>query len=157
MGYYKKEKLHIVVALAVIRNPDGKFLVLKRSEREIVTPGYYTIPGGKVEGNDTIEETLQKECLEEANIELLPGKVFLCDHSFVRPDSQTVKTFSYLCEAKDWTKAKAGADFTDCRYVTIEELNELQHVNVVKESFERAEGLIAKGFDLKDLHSKSVK
>ena len=157
MAYEKKEKLHIVVALAVIRNPEGKYLVLKRHDKEIVGPGDYTIPGGKVEGNDGIDETLLKESMEEANIELLPGKVFLCDHAFVRPDGQTAKVFAYLCNAKDWKKAKAGEDFTDHKWVKPEELSGIPHFEVIERYIECAEELIAKGFDLKELHSKSVK
>lgn len=56
--YSKKNKLHIVSVVAVIRNNEGKYLVLKRSEKEIAYPGMYTFPGGKVEDNDTAEETL---------------------------------------------------------------------------------------------------
>ncbi|MFA4907779.1 MAG: NUDIX hydrolase [archaeon] len=157
MAYEKREKLHIVVALAVIRNPEGKYLVLKRHGGEIVGPGNYTVPGGKVEGNDSIEETLQKEAMEEAGVELLPGKVFLCDHTFVRPDGQTAKVFVYFCSTGDWTKAKAGEDFTDYKWVFPSELAEIPHFEIIERYLKAAEELVAKGFDLRKLHAKSLK
>ena len=75
MPYTKKNKLHIVTAVAVIRNEEGKYLVLKRSDREIAYPGMYTFPGGKIEDNDTVEETLIQEAKEEADLDLKPGKI----------------------------------------------------------------------------------
>src|SRR6185295_10046338 len=93
MSYDKKTKLHIVSVVAVIRNSSGKYLVLKRRDDEIAYPGRFTFPGGKVEGNDTIDETLEKEVVEEIGLHLKPGKIPLKDKTFLRPDGQTTKVF----------------------------------------------------------------
>ncbi len=133
MSYTKNNKLHIVSVVAVIRNQEGKYLVLKRSEREIAYPGMYTFPGGKVEDNDTVEETLIKEAKEEADLELKPGKILLKDKSFIRPDEQTVKVFSYLCEVRDVSGLKISDDFTDYKWVTLEDLKSISHVGIEDE------------------------
>lgn len=73
MGYDKQNKLHIITPVAVIRRGDGKILLLKRREDETVYPGFYTFPGGKVERNDTISNTLIKEIKEECGFDLKPG------------------------------------------------------------------------------------
>jgi 8-oxo-dGTP diphosphatase len=156
MVYQKQSKLHIVAVVAVIRNAEGKYLILKRHEKEIAYPGMYTFPGGKVEGNDTVEETLIKEVGEEAGLKLKPGKILLKDKSFVRPDGQTAKSFSYLCEVEDAADVVIDADFTDFKWVNIEELNQLPHVGIEEELI-RAEEFYEKGFTLDVFATKSVK
>ncbi len=156
MSYTKNNKLHIVSVVAVIRNQEGKYLVLKRSEREIAYPGMYTFPGGKVEDNDTVEETLIKEAREEANLELRPGKILLKDKSFIRPDEQTVKVFSYLCEAEDISKIRISEDFTDYKWVTLEDLKSISHVGIEDELIQ-ADKLYNSKLSLNLLGTKSIK
>lgn len=156
MVYQKQNKLHIVAVVAVIRNSEGKYLVLKRHEKEIAYPGMYTFPGGKVEDNDTVEETLAKEVAEEAGLKLKPGKILLKDKSFVRPDGQTAKSFSYLCEVEDSKNVKIEGDFTDYKWVNLEDLKNLPHVGIEEELI-RADELYASGFSLSHFQTKSVK
>lgn len=156
MSYNKNNKLHIVSVVAVIRNNEGKYLVLKRSEREIAYPGMYTFPGGKVEDNDTIEETLIKEAKEEANLDLKLGKILLKDKSFVRPDEQTVKVFSYLCEVENSDNIKISDDFTDYKWVIFEDLKKISHVGIEDELLQ-ADKLHKLDLPLEDLSTKSIK
>lgn len=156
MTYDKRDKLHIVAPVAVIRNQAGKYLVLKRHENEIAYPGMYTFPGGKIEGNDTIEETLGKEVLEEAGLKLKPGKILLKDKSFLRPDKQTAKSLSYLCEIDGSEEVKIGHDFTDYKWVSVEELKNLPHVGI-EEELMKADAIYKLGVPLSVLQTKSVK
>lgn len=156
MAYQKNNKLHIVAVVAVIRNSEGKYLVLKRHENEVAYPGMYTFPGGKIEDNDTVEETLVKEAWEEAGLRLKPGKILLKDKAFVRPDGQTAKSFSYLCEAVDTSKVKISADFTDYKWANLSELKLLPHVGI-EEEFTRAEEYHRLGVPFAKLQTKSVK
>lgn len=133
MTYAKSNKLHIVAVTAVIRNADGKFLVLKRSEREIAHPGKYTFPGGKVEDNQSVEEALVDEVAEETGMVMKPGKILLKDAAFLRPDGQTVKVFSFLCEVENSNNVTISEDFTDHAWVNLEELRNLPHVGIETE------------------------
>ena len=156
MAYTKNNKLHIVSVVAVIRNNEGKYLVLKRSEREIAYPGMYTFPGGKIEDNDTIEETLVKEVKEEANLDLKIGKILLKDKSFIRPDDQTVKVFSYLCEVENYNNIKISDDFTDYKWVSFEDLENIPHVGI-KDELLQANKLYKLNISLNTLSTKSIK
>ncbi len=147
---------HFVTCVAVIRNKGGKFLVLKRREDEVAYPGKYTFPGGKVEDNETIEETLKREVLEEVGLVLKPGKILLKDKSFLRPDGQTTKSFSYLCAVENPDQVKISEDFTDYQWVTLDELKALPHVGI-EEELRKATDLFNSGFDLSLLQTKSVK
>ena len=156
MSYEKNNKLHIVSVVSVIRNNDGKYLVLKRHEREIAFPGMYTFPGGKVEDNDTVEETLVKEAFEEAGLKLKSGKILLKDKSFIRPDGQTVKVFSYLCNVEDDTVITISDDFTDYKWIKFDDLKEIPHVGIEDELIQ-AEKIISSGISLEIIQTKSVK
>ena len=94
MAYQKQDKLHIVTPVAVIRRDDGRILLLKRHDNETVYPSCYTFPGGKVEGNDTIEETLRKEVKEECGLDLEHGFILIKEKSIHRADGQTSKSLS---------------------------------------------------------------
>jgi len=154
MSYTKQNKLHIVTVVAVIRNRDGKYLVLKRHNNEVVYPGMYTFPGGKIEDNDTVEETLKKEAKEEAGLTLKPGKVLLKDKSIFRPDGQTSKAFSYLCNTED-DRVTINHEFTDYKWVDLAELRTLPHVGI-EEELEKAELIYRQNIPFDVLATKSV-
>jgi 8-oxo-dGTP diphosphatase len=155
MGYDKSHKLHIVTVVAVIRNSSGKYLVLKRRDDEIAYPGLYTFPGGKMEANETVEETLAKEVLEESGLKLKPGKILLKDKSILRPDGQTSKSFSYLCEAEN-DKVEISGDFTDYKWVNVVDLRSLPNVGVEEELI-KADELYRLEIPISILQTKSVK
>ena len=156
MAYEKTHKLHIVTAVAVIRNPEGKYLLLKRHKNEVAYPGMYTFPGGKVEGNDTIEETLVKEVEEEAGLKLKPGKILLKDKTYLRPDGQTAKFFSYLCEVENFEPVTISDEFTNYQWVSRDDLKKIPHVGV-EDELVRADALYASGLSLSLFQTKSVR
>jgi 8-oxo-dGTP diphosphatase len=157
MAYEKHNKLHIVAVTAVIRNNQGKYLVLKRHDKEIAHSGMYMFPGGKVEDNETIEEALVKEIEEEAGLKLKPGKILLKDASFVRPDGQSVKVFAYLCEAEISSQVKISQDFTDFKWLSLEELKQLPHLEDIQNEIIQAEKIINSRIDLNLIKTKSSK
>ena len=74
-----------IVLASVIFNKKGKVLLAKRSEDEEILPGYWGIPGGKMEVNDTeddaIEKELKREVKEEVGIEI-KSLVYIESHSY---------------------------------------------------------------------------
>jgi 8-oxo-dGTP pyrophosphatase MutT (NUDIX family) len=151
-----ESKLHIVTVVAVIHDSDGRVLVLKRQDDETVYPGMYTFPGGKVEDFESIEETLEREVREETGLKLKAGKILLKDKSIIRPDGQTSQSFSYLCEVENTTNVHISNDFTDYRWVRLNDLAHLLHVGI-EEELEKAEKILQSGIDLEILKTKSVK
>ena len=134
MAYEKQNKLHIVTAVAVIRREDGRILLLTRHDNEVVYPGFYTFPGGKVEGNDTMHETLIKETKEECGLDLEPGFILIKEKAIGRPDGQTSKSLSFLCTTKNPEAIVLDMkDFTDYTWANLNELRKLQHVGIEAE------------------------
>jgi 8-oxo-dGTP diphosphatase len=156
MPYEKSNKLHILAVTAVIRNQDGKYLVLKRHPREIAFPEHYCFPGGKVDGGDSIEETLVKEIKEESGLVMKPGKILVKDASYLRPDGQTVKVLAYLVEVEKGEAKFDPNDFTEYKWVTADELKKLPHVGL-EEEIRKAEEIINLDIPLNKLQTISEK
>lgn len=147
MTYSKSEKLHIITPVAVIMRDDGRILLLKRREDELVYPGCYTFPGGKSEGNDTIIQTLMKEVKEECGLDLEEGFILIKEKAIGRKDGQTSKVLSFLCSAKNTDEVVLDKnDFTDFAWVNLNELKELKHVGIEAE-FIKAEKIRNSGTD----------
>lgn len=148
MPYAKEDKLHIVTPVAVIRRDDGRILLLKRRDDEKVYPGSYTFPGGKAEGNDTLYETLVKEVKEECGLDLNPGIILIKEKAIGRPDGQTSKSLSFLCSVENPDAVVLDEkDFTDYKWVTLEELRKLSHVGIEAE-FIKVEKIYSTSRDL---------
>jgi len=148
MAYEKSNKLHIITAVAVIRREDGRILLLKRHENETVYPGYYTFPGGKAEGNETITQTLIKEVKEECGLDLDSGLILIKEKAIGRPDGQTSKSLSFLCTVKNSDVVVIDKkDFTDYTWANLEELGKLNHVGIEAE-FKKVEKIYDSRYNL---------
>lgn len=144
MTYQKKNKLHIVAVTAVIINKQGQILIAKRSAREIAFPGRWALPGGKIENNDSVMKTLKDECHEEVGLEIEDRKVYLDDSAFVRPDNQTVKVFTYLVFTKDLDVKLNKDDFSDFKWVGVDEIEKYDCLGMNKDKLLMAQEYLKK-------------
>jgi len=84
------EDLYNLGVKAIIRNNDGRILILKVDKRELMNrKGWngeemYDLPGGRVERGKTVEDTLKAEIEEETGLTLLKSKVFAMTMSAAR-------------------------------------------------------------------------
>ena len=140
-------KLYFVTVVAVIHDKDFRILVLKRRDDEVVYPGIYTFPGGKIERSENVEDALHREVLEETGLKLKPGKILLKDKTIIRPDGQISQSFSYLCEVENTENVRISGDFTNYKWVRLEDLRDIPHVGI-EEEFEKAVKILQCGIDL---------
>lgn len=59
----------MIVTAAIIRNLCGEILICQRPENKSC-PLLWEFPGGKLEANETLQECLARECMEELGIEI---------------------------------------------------------------------------------------
>jgi len=82
----------IEVAAAIIENEHGQILIAKRRKGK-AQGGLWEFPGGKIENNETVEECLKRELLEELNIHIQPYKSFgVNDHCY---GSTHIRLYAY--------------------------------------------------------------
>jgi mutator protein MutT len=91
------ERTPVDVAVGVLVDPQGRFLLTSRPEGKVYA-GYWEIPGGKVEPGETVEEALRRELHEEIGITIGPAEpwhVTLHDypHALVR---------LHFCKVRAW-------------------------------------------------------
>ena len=108
MADLAKNKTHLVLVNAVVENK-GNILISQRSWKETHEPGKWTVPGGKVERTkgdrwNIIEQTLNKEILEETGIRIKSSVELLTNNTFIRSTGQHVISLIFLCH---WKSGKA--------------------------------------------------
>lgn len=129
-------KLHLVVVNGFLKNSEGRYLILKRSEREIAFPGKWGVPGGKVEGKDGVKETLKKEFLEETGLEIRDDMDFFGDYEFTRPDGFHVVGMRFICRCDSEEVHIDERDFTEYAWVNLDELDKYDLIEGVKKDLE---------------------
>ena len=127
------DKRHFVVATAIIFNNEGKMLIAKRSEKERVFPGRWTVPGGKLSQEDyseiernnaglryhVIEQTLNREVEEEVGLKI--GEIkYLTSITHMTDDGIPSIYLSFFCDHLDG-EVKLCEELEDFAWVSLEE------------------------------------
>jgi 8-oxo-dGTP diphosphatase len=92
------ERTPVDVAVGVLIDADGRFLLTSRPEGKVYA-GYWEFPGGKLEAGESVEEALRRELHEELGITIgaaQPWQVEMVDypHALVR---------LHFCKVFDWS------------------------------------------------------
>jgi 8-oxo-dGTP diphosphatase len=112
-----------MVGVAVVIYRDRQVLMAKRGKEP--SKGKWSIPGGKVELGETIDEAARREVLEECSVEIDMGNVIDAYDIIIRDDDGTVKYHFvdvYFTAKYKRGKARAQSDVDECRWFTPEEM-----------------------------------
>jgi len=60
----------------IFLNPENKILLQRRTKDALFYPNYWTLPGGKVEDNETVERALEREIKEELGVKIENYQLF---------------------------------------------------------------------------------
>jgi len=100
------------VEAAVLKG--GRYLIVVRGEGESHAPGVLALPGGKVENagtaTDVLEDTLQRELIEEVGIEVAAEIAYVQSSAFVADDGDPVIDIVFLCRYKHGTATALDPD-----------------------------------------------
>ena len=78
----RKKQSSLKIGLGIIFNKEGKLLIAQRLENTSMG-GMWEFPGGKNEPGETIENTIEREILEELGIKIVLGQMLLSfDHEY---------------------------------------------------------------------------
>lgn len=129
-----KNLMHFIVVTGILRNADGKFLIVKRAEWEKAFPGRWTVPGGKLEVLDYVlrekdtphhwynvfEDLLKKEVMEEVNLEI-ENIDYITSMVYIRSDKIPCLIVSLFADAVKSDKVNLCNALTDFKWVDLEE------------------------------------
>lgn len=77
------DKVQKIVAAGLLQY-NGRILLIRRSLKEVLFPGYFEFPSGKVEFGEDPVKALEREFLEETNLKIKVG--------------EPIRTFSYVSD-----------------------------------------------------------
>ena len=86
------------VAVGVLEQPDGSFLLTSRPEGKVYA-GYWEFPGGKLEEGETVEQALRRELEEEIGVTI--GAAPIWRDLVVDYPHALVKL--HFCKVHEWT------------------------------------------------------
>lgn len=111
-----------VVAKTLVRNSEGLYLVLYRSNTHPLFPGHIDFPGGEVEPEETPEAAVVREIQEETRLSVNPNKL---KKLFAKQYRQTTHMLFEAKLAEPDAKIALSWEHKDYRWITPEELKRL--------------------------------
>ena len=92
--------LQVISVILVIRCQD-QFLLVQRSKKDDIFPGFWQSMGGKIEIGETVEKAIEREMEEEVGLKLNSIPIFLHSYSWKKDDDSPTKLgLIFLIELK---------------------------------------------------------
>lgn len=117
---------HVEVVCALIENNEGKIFCCKRGPGRALE-GFWEFPGGKVETNESHEETIVREIKEELNTVIEPIE-YIGVSNYEYTDLGEYKPFSitmYAYRCKLINGNLELSEHTESKWATIEEMKKM--------------------------------
>ncbi len=115
-----------VAVKGIIRNAEGKILVVKRSQNDDHKPGVWETPGGGLDHEESPQTGLEREIREEVGLAVTikePFNVFT-----FRKDSGEFKIgITFLCDMMDG-EVKLSSEHEEYRFIHPAEFKDLESV-----------------------------
>lgn len=115
---------------AVVHAPDGRLLLVQRGREPAV--GQWSIPGGKVEPDESDIAAVHREVLEETGLDVVVGTL-VGTVTRPAPGGAVFEIHDYLCTAEAGT-LQPGDDAADARWCTSADLAALPLVEGLVEA-----------------------
>jgi 8-oxo-dGTP diphosphatase len=120
-----------VAVKALIQTPEGKFLILFKSDTEDVNPHDFDVPGGRVQRGEKLEDAITREIKEETNLNVSIEKVSRA-RGFTQKEMHLVG-ITYLVHCEETNDIVLSGEHTDFSRKTKEEILAGDFPNRLKE------------------------
>ncbi|YAI81904.1 MAG: 8-oxo-dGTP diphosphatase MutT [cyanobacterium endosymbiont of Rhopalodia sterrenbergii] len=109
---------HQKIGVAVIYNESGQILIDRRLKKGLLG-GLWEFPGGKLELNETVENCIKREILEEIDLKIRVGKhLITLDHAYTH-----FKVTLIVHHCRYLTGKPKLIRCEEIRWVTLDEIN----------------------------------
>ena len=123
------EELTLQVGVKILlRNKDGKYLLMKRNpEKYPDVRRRWDIPGGRINVGLSLKENLDREVNEEVSMKIIGEPVLIAAQDIVIPDKHIVR-LTYIGETEG--EPVLSEEHTEYQWLTVNELKELDGLGV---------------------------
>lgn len=90
--------MHICVAIGVLKNEKGDILLVKRERGNF--PGFWALPGGKLENGEGVYEAAIREIYEETGLSTEVTAFLGTAAEIIHEQDKIISTMLFFCELK---------------------------------------------------------
>ena len=117
------EKPYGLTMRGIVKNSEGKILVLRRHPKSKTNPHRWELPGGKIEKCEYFDEALIREIKEETGLDVKVGD--FCEA--VQDDYVHKRTVQLIMYAKDITgEVKISDEHDDWMWASLDDVKSLE-------------------------------
>lgn len=111
----------------LLKNPDGKFLLLRRSAEKYASTKW-DIPGGRIDAGTSLSENLARELMEETQMTLTSEpRALVAQDIFIPETDRHVVRITYIGTAEG--EPKLSDEHTEYKWMTLAELKSLSDLD----------------------------
>lgn len=118
----------------IIRNSDGKILIVKRHPKSRTDPEMWELPGGKVEKGEHFADALVREIKEETNLDVNVGDFCEAIQNDY-PHKRTVQLMMYLDDING--SVEISDEHTQFKWASMDEIRSLELSTSFKKVLEK--------------------
>ena len=131
------EKPYGLTMRSVVKNDEGKILVLRRHPKSKTNPHKWELPGGKIEKGEFFDEALIREVKEETGLDVKVGD--FCEA--VQDDYPHKRTVQLIMYSKDITgEVKISDEHDDWMWASLDEIKALGITSSLEKIIEKRNG-----------------
>ena len=126
---------YVLAVKGIIKREDGKILVLKRSDADDHKPGVWETVGGGMDREETPQEALHREILEETGLVVAIGQPFNV-FTFKKDTGEFKVGITFLCGLVIG-EVKLSHEHSDFRWIDPKDFEQLESVPSLHEEIAR--------------------
>ena len=108
----------------LLRNSEGKILILKRSEKKYgKTAGSWDIPGGRIDIGTSLMQNLEREVQEETNLPITSLPKLIAAQDIIRGEEKHVVRLTYVADTEGEPELDLEEN-TEYQWLSFEELQQ---------------------------------
>lgn len=132
------EKIQKIVVAGLLQH-EGRILLIRRSLKESLFPGYFELPSGKVEFGEDPVKALEREFLEETNLKIKVGEP-LRTFSYVSDEGRrhSVEIVFRVSLVSSPSEVKLSEDHDEYRWVLPGDVDKIKLSEEIRRSFDYA-------------------